>query len=159
MSRRGQKQWGGVCAVREDQVDGNKTYLQIEYCLTRKDGSTIHTKDEAVLTAVPGEQRLLASATYPVARTTGAFEGMQGEFRSWGSLDPTTGHGCASGARSGRRPDRAEAHDECRRVPLSGMVGAMVGCRHEPGSCADAGASCRRNGTSSRLHVVHRPRP
>lgn len=40
-----------------------------------------------------GEARVLAATTYVVQRTTGAFAGMAGEFRSWGSIDPSTGQG------------------------------------------------------------------
>ncbi|MBV9076846.1 MAG: hypothetical protein JO048_05115, partial [Methylobacteriaceae bacterium] len=69
------------------------TYLDLEHYFIRKDGSTIHTRDKSVLSAVEGEARLLAETTYTVVRTTGAFEGMQGQFRSWGSIDPTTGQG------------------------------------------------------------------
>lgn len=86
---------GGVFArqVGEPRVEGNKTYLDLEHYFIRKDGSTIHTRDESVLTAVEGEQRLLAATTYNVVKTTGAFENMIGQFRSWGSLDPATGQG------------------------------------------------------------------
>lgn len=86
---------GGVFArvVGEPRVEGNKTYLDMEHYFLRKDGSMIQTRDQGVLTAVEGEQRLLGATTYNVVKTTGAFEGMKGQFRSWGSVDPTTGQG------------------------------------------------------------------
>lgn len=86
---------GGVFArvVGEPRVEDNKTFLDLEHYFIRNDGSMIHTRDTSVLTAVPGEERLLAATTYNVARTTGAFEGMTGQFHSWGSIDPTTGQG------------------------------------------------------------------
>lgn len=86
---------GGVYArvVGEPRVEGNKTYLNLEHYFIRTDGSMIYTHDKGVLTSVEGEQRLLAAATYDVVKTTGAFEGMKGQFRSWGSIDPTTGQG------------------------------------------------------------------
>lgn len=86
---------GGVFArvVGEPRVEGNKTYLDLEHYFIRKDGSTIHTRDKSVLTAVEGEDRVLAATTYGVQATTGAFAGMTGAFRSWGSIDPTTGQG------------------------------------------------------------------
>ena len=86
---------GGVFArqVGEPRAEGNKTFLNLEHYFIRKDGSTIHTRDQSVLTAVEGDLRLLAATTYNVVKATGAFEGMSGQFRSWGSVDPTTGQG------------------------------------------------------------------
>ena len=86
---------GGVFArvVGEPRVVGNKTHLDLEHYFIRKDGSTIHTRDEGVLTAVEGETRLLAATTYRVQRATGAFAGLVGEFRSWGSVDTSNGQG------------------------------------------------------------------
>ncbi len=86
---------GGVFAraVGEPRVEGNKTYLDLEHYFIRKDGSTIHTRDASVLTAIDGEDRVLAATTYRVHRTTGAFDGMTGEFKSWGSMDRATGQG------------------------------------------------------------------
>ncbi len=86
---------GGAFArvVGEPRVVGNRTHLDLEHYFIRKDGSTIHTRDEGVLTAVEGEDRLLAATTYRVQRATGAFAGLKGEFRSWGSVDPVSGQG------------------------------------------------------------------
>jgi hypothetical protein len=86
---------GGVFArvVGEPRVDGAKTHLELEHFFMRKDGSTIQTRDESVLTAVEGEDRLLAATTYNVVKATGAFEGMGGQFRSWGAMNPKTGQG------------------------------------------------------------------
>jgi len=86
---------GGVFAraVGEPRVKGNKTHLDLEHYFIRKDGSTIHTRDQSVLTAVEGEARVLAATTYSVQKTTGAFAGMGGEFRSWGSIDTSNGQG------------------------------------------------------------------
>jgi hypothetical protein len=86
---------GGAFArvVGEPRVDGNKTYLDMEHTFIRNDGSTIETRDQTVLTAVEGEARLLGATTYNVVKATGAFEGLTGQFRSWGSVDPTTGQG------------------------------------------------------------------
>ncbi|WP_157235600.1 hypothetical protein [Methylosinus sp. LW4] len=86
---------GGAFArvVGEPRVQGNKTYLDMEHTFIRKDGSTIQTRDQSVLTAVEGEARLLGATTYNVVKTTGAFEGLTGQFRSWGSVDPATGQG------------------------------------------------------------------
>ncbi len=80
-------------AVGEPRVDGAKTYLDLEHYFICKDGSTIHTRDKSVLTALEGETRLLAATTYNVVKTTGAFAGMGGQFKAWGSLDPSTGQG------------------------------------------------------------------
>ena len=86
---------GGVFAraVGEPRVEGPRTHLDLEHYFMRKDGSTIHTRDKSVLTAVDGEARLLAATTYQVVRTTGAFEHMGGQFQSWGAIDPATGQG------------------------------------------------------------------
>jgi hypothetical protein len=86
---------GGAFArvVGEPRVEGNKTFLEMEHTFIRKDGSTIQTRDQSVLTAIDGETRLLGATTYNVVKTTGAFEGMTGQFRSWGSVDPTSGQG------------------------------------------------------------------
>ena len=37
--------------------------------------------------------RVLAATTYRVVGTTGAFTGMGGRARSWGSIDTSTGQG------------------------------------------------------------------
>ena len=86
---------GGVFArvVGAPRTEGNRTFLDMEHYFIRKDGSRIHTRDQAVLTAVDGETRLLAATTYDVVKATGVFEGMKGQFRSWGSIDPTVGQG------------------------------------------------------------------
>lgn len=86
---------GGVFArvVGEPRTEGNKTHLDLEHYFVRKDGSSIHTRDESVLTAIDGERRVLAATTYRVVKTTGAFAGMEGEFRAWGSIDRSTGQG------------------------------------------------------------------
>ncbi|MFN3945261.1 MAG: hypothetical protein ACK4K7_10055 [Allosphingosinicella sp.] len=86
---------GGVFArvVGEPRVEGAKTYLDLEHYFIRKDGSTIHTRDQSVLTAIEGEARVLAATTYRVQKTTGAFAGMTGKFRSWGSIDTSNGQG------------------------------------------------------------------
>ena len=86
---------GGVFArvVGEPRVEGARTHLDLEHYFMRKDGSTIHTRDRSVLTAVEGEARLMAATVYEVVRTTGAFAGLTGTFRSWGALDPATGQG------------------------------------------------------------------
>lgn len=86
---------GGAFArvVGEPKIEGDKTRLDLEHYFIRKDGSTIHTRDKSVLTAVEGQSRMLGETTYTVVKTTGAFEGMKGQFHSWGALDPATGQG------------------------------------------------------------------
>jgi hypothetical protein len=86
---------GGVFArvVGEPRVDGAQTHVDMEHFFLRKDGSAIRTRDKGVLTAVEGQSRLLAETTYTVAHATGAFEGMEGQFRSWGAIEPETGKG------------------------------------------------------------------
>jgi hypothetical protein len=86
---------GGVFArvTGEPRVEGNKTHLALEHYFIRKDGSTIRTRGSSVLTAVEGEACVLAATTYRVVGATGAFAGMEGEFRSWGSIDTSTGQG------------------------------------------------------------------
>lgn len=75
-----------------DLGDGRTGY-DLEHFFARADGSTISTKDESVWVAVPGDDRVLAATTYRVQRGTGSLEGATGEFRSWGSINPTTGQG------------------------------------------------------------------
>ena len=86
---------GGVFArvAGEPRVEGAKTHLDLEHFFMRKDGSTIQTRDKSVLTAVEGEEALLAATTYTVVTASGAFAGMSGQFRSWGSINPVTGQG------------------------------------------------------------------
>lgn len=87
---------GGVFAriVGESRDLGHgRTEVDLEHHFVRKDGSTISTKDVGVLTAVPGNDRVLAATTYSVVNATGAFEGMTGSFKSWGSFDQTNGQG------------------------------------------------------------------
>lgn len=80
-------------AVGEPRVEGNKTYIDLEHYFLRSDGSSIHTRDVGVHTAVEGENRVLAATTYNVVKGTGAFEGMTGSFESYGSVDYATGQG------------------------------------------------------------------
>ena len=80
-------------AAGEPRVEGNKIYRDLQHFFQRQDGSTIHTQDHSVLTVVEGDERLLAETTYNVVKATGAFEGMTGQFKSWGAVDPTTGRG------------------------------------------------------------------
>lgn len=75
------------------QLGGGRTRYDLEHFFARADGSTISTKDESVWTAVPGDERVLASTTYRVQRGTGSLQGATGEFRSWGSVNVTTGEG------------------------------------------------------------------
>lgn len=86
---------GGVFArvVGEPVTDGDRTYLDLEHYFIRKDGSRVETRDKGVLTRVAGEDRMLAATTYTIVKATGAFEGMAGEFRSWGSINGATGQG------------------------------------------------------------------
>jgi hypothetical protein len=86
---------GGAFArvVGEPRIEGHRTYLDMEHTFIRKDGSTIQTRDQSVLTAVEGDGRLLGTTTYNVVKTTGAFEGLNGQFQSWGAVDPATGRG------------------------------------------------------------------
>lgn len=87
---------GGVFArIAEGPVDkGNgRTEYVLEHFFTRKDGSTIQTRDNAVLQAVPGHNRVYVNTFYNVQRTTGAFEGLTGKFESWGAAEPDTGRG------------------------------------------------------------------
>jgi len=86
---------GGAFArvVGEPKVEGAVTRVDMEHFFMRKDGSTLQTRDKGVLTAVEGHSRLLAETVYTVVKATGAFEGLEGQFRSFGALDPQTGKG------------------------------------------------------------------
>lgn len=86
---------GGAFArqVGDARQEDAATHLDLEHFFMRRDGSTIQTRDRSILSAVPGQTRLLAATTYTVVKATGAFEGMTGEFRSWGAIDPQTGQG------------------------------------------------------------------
>ncbi len=87
---------GGVFArIVEGPVDkGNgRSEYDLEHFFTRKDGSTIQTRDKAVIQAVSGHERVYVSTSYNVVKTTGAFEGLSGKFESWGAAEPNTGRG------------------------------------------------------------------
>jgi hypothetical protein len=86
---------GGAFAkvVGEPRREGNRTYAELEHIFIRQDGSMIFTRDKAEWVHVDGDARVLAATTYTVVRCTGAFEGLKGTFRSWGSLNPQTGEG------------------------------------------------------------------
>ncbi len=86
---------GGVFArqIGEAREEDGATHLDLEHFFMRRDGSTIQTRDKSILSAVPGQTRLLAATTYTVVKATGAFEGMSGSFKSWGAIDPHTGQG------------------------------------------------------------------
>lgn len=81
-----------VAAGPFDKGNGRVEY-DLEHFFVRKDGSTIQTKDKAVLQSVPGHDRLYANTHYTVINATGAFEGMSGAFESWGAMEPNTGRG------------------------------------------------------------------
>jgi hypothetical protein len=86
---------GGVFvrAIAEPRIEGARTFLELEHCFVRFDGSTFQTRDTATLTKVEGEERLLAATTYNIVSGKGAFEHMRGSFNSWGAIDPRTGQG------------------------------------------------------------------
>lgn len=70
-----------------------RTEYDLEHYFVRKDGSTISTRDVGVYTAVAGSPRTLGATTYNVVAATGAFEGMRGQFQSWGAFELDTGRG------------------------------------------------------------------
>lgn len=87
---------GGVFArvVGGPRDLGNgRTEYDLEHYFQREDGSTVTTRDKALFVAVPGEDRVLAGATYSVVATTGTLEGYTGQFVSWGSSNVKTGQG------------------------------------------------------------------
>ena len=87
---------GGVFAriVGEPVDKGNgRSELELEHFFTRKDGSTIQTRDKAVLQTIAGHERVYVNTFYNVVKTTGAFEGLSGKFESWGVAEPSTGRG------------------------------------------------------------------
>lgn len=86
---------GGAFAklVGEPRREGNKSFAELEHIFIRQDGSMIFTKDKAEWVHVDGDARVLAATTYTVVRATGAFDGLKGSFRSWGSINPETGEG------------------------------------------------------------------
>jgi len=64
--------------------------LDIEHYFTRADGGTIHTRDEGVLTAIPGKAgRFMLEITYEVqeGRGRGSLKDYTGTFRSFGLVD------------------------------------------------------------------------
>lgn len=90
---------GGAFArvVSEPRQLGNgRTAYDLEHFFARADGSTISTRDESVWVTIPGEDRVLAAATYRIQRATGTLEGSTGEFRSWGSVDAKTARACCA---------------------------------------------------------------
>lgn len=87
---------GGVFArIVDGPVDkGNgRSEYDLEHFFTRKDGSTIQTRDKAVVQTITGQQRVYVNTFYNVVKTTGAFEGMMGKFESWGAAEADTGKG------------------------------------------------------------------
>lgn len=81
-----------VAAGPFDKGNGRTEY-DLEHFFVRKDGSTIQTRDKSVIQTVPGHERVYANTFYTVVKATGAFEGMTGNFESWGAMEPTTGRG------------------------------------------------------------------
>jgi hypothetical protein len=75
-----------------DKGNGRLEY-DLEHFFTLKDGSTIQTRDKAVVQAVSGHDRVYVNTFYKVQKVTGAFEGLTGTFESWGAAEPGTGRG------------------------------------------------------------------
>jgi hypothetical protein len=86
---------GGVFArvVGAPRRDGVVSHYDLEHFFMRADGSTIQTRDVSRWVHVDGDDRVLAETTDDVVKGTGAFAGMVGRFRSWGSVNPATGQG------------------------------------------------------------------
>jgi hypothetical protein len=74
-------------------LGNGKSEYELEHYFVRKDGSSIYTRDVGVWHKVQGSDHFFIENTYNVVATTGAFEGLGGQFFSWGGVKLSLGQG------------------------------------------------------------------